>query len=211
MKLYSYFRSSASYRVRIALNVKKVKYDIESINIVNGEQKESDYLEKNKQGLVPALELDTGEILTQSGAIIEFLDDAFPEIPLIPSDKVLAAKARALGSIITNEIQPLNNLRVLEYIRDIEKFDPSQVTKWYHTWLRSGFDALENSIRKPFCLGETVTIIECCLIPQVYNAHRFKFDMSNYPKIERIYKLCLELESFQRASPEAQPDYPENL
>ena len=211
MKLYSYFRSSASYRVRIALNIKKVNYDIEPINIVNGEQRESTYLEKNKQGLVPALELDTGEILTQSSAIIEFLDHAFPEIPLIPSDKVLAAKARALGSIITNEIQPLNNLRVLEYIRDVEKFDSSQVTKWYHTWLRSGFDALENSIVKPFCLGETITIIECCLIPQVYNAHRFKFDMSNYPKIQRVCKLCLELESFQRASPEAQPDHPENF
>ena len=96
-------------------------------------------------------------------------------------------------------------------IRDIENFDTSQVTKWYHTWVRSGFDVLENSIKEPFCLGKTISIIECCLIPQVYNAHRFKFDMSEYPKIERIYKNCLELKPFQKAIPEAQPDYPDKL
>ena len=208
MKLYSYFRSSASYRVRIALNLKKVKYVIKPINIVSGEQREKDYLEKNKQGLVPLLELDTGEILTQSGAIIEFLDETFPEMRLIPTDKFLAAEARALAAVITNEVQPLNNLRVLNYIRDVANFDQSQVTDWYHTWIRSGFDALENSIKKPFCLGSTVSLVECCLIPQIYNAYRFNFDMSKYPKIEKIYKLCLELEPFQKASPEAQPDCP---
>ena len=211
MKLYSYFRSSASYRVRIALNLKCAEYTIEPVNLADGEQGKSLYLEKNSQGLVPALELDNGKILTQSIAIIEFLDQIILGNRLIPEDKILGAQARALASAVISEMQPLNNLRVLKYLGHVLDLSNEQVTDWYHNWVKLGFDFLEDSIKEPFCLGEEVSLVDCCLVPQTYNAYRFKFDVSKYPKIETVYRNCLELQAFQNASPEAQLDFTKSL
>lgn len=215
MKLYSYFRSSAAYRVRIALGLKNLPFDIVPVHLVKcgGEQKLPDYTAINPQQLVPTFATNNGEILTQSMAILEFLEESYPQTPLLPTDKLARAKVRALCQIIASDIHPLNNLRVLKYLKNTLEVSEIQKDAWYQHWIAEGFEAIEKMLpdrfseNGNFCYGDTPTFADCCLIPQVYNALRFDCDMTNYPKIMQIYTHCNTLPAFISASPEQQIDF----
>lgn len=207
MNLYDYYRSTASYRVRIALNLKNITYETLSVHLINqgGEQYASEYLQLNPQGLVPTLE-ENGHIITQSLAIIEYLNDIEPEPPLLPRTPLARAHVRSMALGIACEMHPLNNLRVLNYLRETFQADEQQVNNWYHHWLKTGFDALEKRLqsipnRQYFCYGTHVSLADICLIPQVYNATRFNFSMTQYPNINEINTHCLNLTAFQNAAP----------
>lgn len=210
MKFYGYFRSSAAYRVRIALNLKGLAPEFVPVHLVKdgGRQKKPDYLARNPQGLVPALELDDGTMLTQSLAIIEYLDAAYPEPRLIPAAPVLAAKVRAVALAIACDIHPLNNLRVLNYLKGPLKHSQEEANAWYRHWiLEGGLNAIEQMISGgPCCFGNTPTLADACLIPQVFNARRFKIDISYLPKIVAVDAHCATLEAFAAAEPARQPD-----
>lgn len=210
MKLYDYFRSTACYRVRIALNLKNIAYEKINIHLVNhgGEQHSPEYREVNPQELVPSLEINQ-RVLSQSLAIIDYLDETYSKPALLPPDPWDKAIVRSLALIVACDMHPLNNLRVLNRLKEQFQADEAQVTEWYHHWLKAGFDAFEMKLqqikRSPsFCFGDTVTLADLCLIPQVYNAHRFHFAMDNYPLINEINAHCLTLEPFQKAVPEIQ-------
>lgn len=214
MKLYSYFRSSAAFRVRIALALKNINYQVIPIHLVKngGEHKQSDYTAINPQQLVPALD-DNGTIITQSITIMEYLEDKYPATPLLPSNAQDRAFVRSLMQLIACDIHPLNNLRVLQYLQNTLSINDNQKNNWYHHWITTGFDAIEqmlanhHQINKPlFCYQNLPTLADCCLIPQVYNAKRFDFDLSKYPNISHIYKHCMTLQAFQEAYPDNQPD-----
>jgi maleylacetoacetate isomerase len=203
MILYDYFRSTACYRVRIALKLKKLKYDRVEVHLTDngGAQNTPEYREINPQGLVPALEID-GQEFTQSLAIIEYLDELHPKIPLLPEDPMLKAKVRALALVIACDMHPLNNLRVLNQLKAQFKAEDVDIQRWYHHWLKTGFDAIEAHLAyldrsKPFCLGHSFTLADVCLIPQVFNAKRFHFAMDDYPLISAINEHCLTLDAFQ--------------
>lgn len=207
MKLYHYYRSSASYRVRIALNIKHIAYESVDIHLINndGEHNTPRYLEINPQGLVPCLEVD-GHTISQSLAIIEYLDETFPQNPLLPTDALSKAKVRALALIIACDMHPLNNLRVLSQIKDQFNANEADVINWYHRWLKPGFDAFEAQLKTmnrsgPFCFGNQLTLADLCLIPQVFNAHRYHFSMDDYPLINAINDHCLRLDVFDKAKP----------
>lgn len=209
MKLYDYFRSTACYRVRIALNIKDIAYETVPIHLVNngGEQHSASYHLINPQELVPSLETKEG-ILTQSLAIIEYLEDLAPEIPLLPANILAKAQVRALALLISSDIHPINNLRVLNRLKEQFKADESAVLCWYHHWLRTGFDAIEEKLgqlkrQEAVCFGDSLSLADVCLVPQVYNAHRFNFSLEPYPLIQEINSYCLTLDPFQRAAPEA--------
>lgn len=210
MKLYDYFRSSAAYRVRIALNLKDVPVEQIGIHLVKdgGRQHGAQYRARNPQGLVPALELDDGTVLTQSLAIIDYLDTVFPEPPLVPADPVLAAKARAVALTIACDIHPLNNLRVLNYLKDPLGHTQQEADDWYRHWLlQGGLEAVEALIEGGrFCFGDAPSVADICLIPQVFNARRYKIDISHLPKIEAVDRHCKELPAFLDAHPRRQPD-----
>ncbi|MFV8816516.1 maleylacetoacetate isomerase [Haliea sp. E17] len=209
MKLYSYYRSSCSYRVRIALNLKGLDYEYLPVNIVQGEQKGDAYLAHNPQGLVPALQLDGGDIIGQSTAILEWLEENHPAPALLPGDSLQRARVRALTQSIACDIQPLNNIAILNYLkRDLGASDAA-VNDWYTAWIRRGFDAVEHTLASSsgdFCFGDQPGLADCYLVPQVYNADRFGIDTQDYRHIRRIYDHCLTLAAFARAAPEAQPD-----
>lgn len=211
MKLYSYFRSSAAYRVRIALALKNLPFELVPVHLVNngGEQKSPDYTAINPQQLLPSFETDNGDILTQSLAILEFLEEGYPENPLLPTEPQARAKVRALCQLIACDIHPLNNLRVLKYLKTALNVSDEQKTAWYQHWVMEGFTALEKLLPEnaDFCYGNSPTLADCCLIPQVYNAIRFDCDMSQFPKIWRIYQHCMSLPAFITASPEQQVDF----
>lgn len=211
MKLYSYFRSSAAYRVRIALALKGLAFDIVPVHLVNngGEQKSPDYTAINPQQLLPSFETDEGEIITQSLAILEFLEENYPQVSLLPTDKIARAKVRALCQIIACDIHPIDNLRVLKYLKNTLEVTEEQKNAWYQHWVYEGFNAIEKLLpdNPKFCFGDSPTLVDCCLIPQVYNAIRFECDMTNYPKIWQIYQHCNTLPSFIEASPEQQVDF----
>ena len=203
MKLYSYYRSSASYRVRIALRLKQVNYDLIPVHLLNqgGEQYLPDYRVINPQSLVPTLD-DHGYIITQSLAIIEYLNERYPNPPLLPATAEERALIRSLALQIACEIHPLNNLRVLNQLRQQFHATDDAVTTWYHHWLKQGFDALETRLSqldrtKPVCYGEQISLADLCLIPQVYNARRFNFSLDNYPMIQAIDAYCLGFSEFQ--------------
>jgi maleylpyruvate isomerase len=211
VKLYSYFRSSAAYRVRIALNLKGIKADHSFRHLRKGEHRAPDYVAINPQKLVPALMLDSGEVLTQSMAILEYLEETHPEPPLLPKDPVGRARARSLALIPTADIHPIQNLRVMNYLR--EKYDQSEegTFAWSRHWIETGFDAYEASIAKDrrtgaYSHGDQPTMADLCLVPQVFNASRFKVDMSRYPTIQRIYATCMKHPAFDAAQPAKQPD-----
>ena len=214
MKLYTYWRSSAAYRLRIALNLKGIAYDDHYVNMLRdgGEQLKEEYLRINSQKLVPALETDENETLTQSMAIMEYLDESYPETPaLLPESTLGRARVRALSQAIACEIHPLNNLRVLKYLVNELGVSEEQKTAWYHHWISEGFTALEAMLSKSnetgqYCHGNTPGLADACLIPQLYNAHRFNVDMNAFPTIKRIEEACLELKAFQDARPELQGD-----
>lgn len=213
MELYSYFRSSAAYRVRIAFNLKGLQagedYQLIAVNLVAGEQRSEDFLKVNPQGLVPALLLDSGDIVAQSFAILDWLEREHPKPPLLPTDSLNRAMVIATVQAIAADIHPLNNLRVLNYLQNDLQLSEEQRTGWYHHWLKSGFTALEARAAAPYYFGERVTLADVYLVPQLLNAHRFQLDMSPYPKLSAIEKVCNELKEFQTAHPDMQPDNPE--
>jgi len=208
MKLYSYWRSSAAYRVRVALNLKNLDYDSVPVHLVRGEQRGA-YRERNPQGLVPALEHD-GHIITQSLAIIDYLDHVFPETPLAPVEPLARSRVQALAQIVVADIHPLNNLRVRKYLASELQISKQQQEDWNKHWVEQGFSAIEtllqDSATGDFCHGNSPTLADVCLIPHVYNVRRAEIDMSPYPEIARIDANCLALDAFDRAIPEHQPD-----
>jgi maleylpyruvate isomerase len=207
LRLYSYFRSSAAFRVRIALELKGIAYQTVPVNLLEGEQHGAAYRARNPQGLVPALELADGRLLTQSLAILEWLEAAHPQPALLPADAFERARIRALCALVACDIHPLNNLRVLSYLEQRLALDQATRDSWYHHWLGEGFAAIEAQLGEaPFVAGETPGMAEALLVPQVFNAHRFRFDMRPFPRLDALYQRCLVLEPFQRAHPQAQPD-----
>lgn len=209
MKLYGYFRSSAAYRVRIALNLKGLAVEHVPVHLLRqgGEQRGPDYLAKNPQGLVPALELDDGIVLTQSLAIIEYLDMIRPEPRLVPADPVLAAKVRAVALAIACDIHPLNNLRVQTYLKTELAQDEARVGAWIDHWMQGGLEAIERTIQPaPFAFGSSPTMADVCLIPQVFNAQRFAVPLDAFPKIRAVDAACMKLAAFQSAHPSRQAD-----
>lgn len=209
MDLYGYFRSSASYRVRIALNLKGLEYQYHPVNLLHGEQRGNAYRKLNPQGLVPAL-VDDSQVLTQSLAIIEWLEETHPKIPLLPATPQERARVRALAYNVACDIQPIQNLRVLKYLQGELGVTDEQKLAWIRHWIEGGFDALEQQLQSstaaPFAGGATPGLFECCLIPQIYNAQRFAVDVSRYPSIDRISNACAELAAFEQARPENQAD-----
>lgn len=207
LQLYSYFRSSAAYRVRIALNYKGIEYQQIPVNLLDNEQNSEAYLAVNPLGLVPALKLADGTIITQSTAILEWLEEQYPEPGLYPSEAPTRAQARSLCNSIACDIHPLNNLRVLKYLKEELKVSEEQKNNWYQHWIAKGFSGVEKALSPgPYALGHTVSMVDIYLIPQVYNALRFNQDMKSYPNITRIYHKCNELDAFKRAAPESQMD-----
>lgn len=207
MILYDYFRSTACYRVRIALNIKNISYEKKEVHLVNngGEQNSPEYHSINPQGLVPSITIN-GQIISQSLAIIDYLDETYPENPLLPEDPFLRATLKSLALIVACDMHPLNNLRVLNQLKEQFKANEEQVMEWYHHWLKAGFDAFEEQLKrlersKPVCSGNDVSLADVCLIPQVYNANRFHFAMDNYPLINEINAYCLTIPAFQKAVP----------
>jgi maleylacetoacetate isomerase len=209
LKLLGYWRSSATYRVRIALELKAIPYDYEPVNLLAGEQRSAAYLEKNPQGLVPALITEEGGVLTQSQAIIEFLEERYPERQILPLDPEERAKARAIASIIACEAQPFMNLRIQKYLKDNLKLDSDALNHWLNTWPGGAMASVEALIAKaegPFCLGASPSIADAFLTPQVFGALRFGVDMSAMPKIMSVYEHCNTVDAFIRAQPQHQPD-----
>jgi maleylacetoacetate isomerase len=206
VKLYTYFRSSAAYRVRIALNLKRVSYEAVPVNLLKGEQREAGYKALNPQMRVPSL--DIGETtLVQSPAILEYLDEAYPEPPLLPMGAVNRAKVRAIASLIACDIHPLNNSGTLAYIKNRLGHDQAAADEWYAHWVREGFDAIEAMLGPgPYAFGSKITLADVYLVPQVFNARRFNVPLDNYPKIVAVDAACAELKAFQDAAPNSQPD-----
>lgn len=218
MKLHNYFRSSASYRVRIALELKGLAYDYCAVHLVRGEHRSAPYTDLVADTLVPMLEVD-GACLTQSMAIIEYLDETRPQIGLLPVDALGRAQVRALAQTVACEIHPLNNLRVLKYLVQEMGHDEAAKLTWYRHWVRQGLLTVERQLGawaqarhakglapSIYCYGETPTLADCCLIPQLYNAVRFQVDVSGLPLVMQVNQTCLALPAFQRAQPENCPD-----
>jgi len=192
VKLYTYFRSSASFRVRIALNLKGLAYEPRFVHLPKGQHREPGFGAVNPQGLVPALELDDGRRLAQSMAIIEYLDEVHPRPPLMPKDPLTRARVRSLSQLVACEIHPLNNLRALQYLRKQLGQNEEQVGVWYRHWVAEGFAKLEAALAGDaatgrFCHGDAPTMADCCLVPQVFNAKRYEFDAKRYPTTMRVF------------------------
>ena len=210
MKLYTYFRSSAAFRVRIALNLKGLPWEAVPVHLVRagGEQHQPAYLALNPAGLVPALE-DEGEMLTQSLAIIEYLDETHPQPPLLPASPAERARVRALALDIACEIHPLNNLRVLRYlVRDLKLSDADK-DRWYRHWVETGLEVVERQlVAQPgrFCHGDTPTLADCCLVPQIFNAQRLQCRTEHVPQVMRVFEACMRLPAFDKTQPSSCPD-----
>lgn len=206
MKLYGYFRSSAAYRVRIALNLKKVQAEQIPVSLLLGDQKAEHYTTVNPQGLVPALATEQG-VLGQSLAMLEWLEASYPTPTLLPGDVWQQAQIRAFALSIACDIHPLNNLRVLKYLTGELGLSEAQKNTWYQHWIETGFSALEQQVGGgKFCFGANPSMADVCLIPQMYNARRFKIDLADYPKLCAIEARCNALPAFTEAAPENQPD-----
>jgi maleylacetoacetate isomerase len=209
VKLYSYFRSSAAYRVRIALNLKGIAYETAPIHLVRegGHNRRPEFRAINPQMRVPVLVTPKGDVLIQSLAIIEYLDEIQPEPALLPKNPVARAKARALAELIACDIHPLNNIGPLRYLKNDMGQEQSAIDTWYHHWVIAGFEALETLMGSgPYVCGEQVTVADLCLVPQVYNARRLKVPLEKFPKIVAADAACQSLAAFDRARPENQPD-----
>jgi maleylpyruvate isomerase len=207
--LYSYFRSSAAYRVRIALSFKGLSYDTAGIHLQKegGQNRKPDYRAVNPQMRVPALRLDSGEMLTQSLAIIEYLDEVHPQPPLLPPAPIDRAKVRALSQLVACDIHPLNNVGPLRYLKNELGQDQSKIDAWYRHWVLEGFDAIEAMIRPgPYAYGAEVTLADLCLVPQVANARRLKVPLERFSGIVAVDAACAKLSAFEKARPENQPD-----
>lgn len=213
LTLYSYFRSSAAYRVRIGLNMKKVTYEVIPIHLVKegGEQFSEAYRFTNPQCLVPALK-EEGCTLNQSLAILEYLDETYKEPPLLPKENLDRAYVRGIAQMIVSDIHPLNNLRVLTYLKNQLNMTDDQKNDWYRHWVDVGFTAIETIIQQrglvgKYCFKDQITLADLCLIPQIYNAKRFHIPLTSFPTLVEIYENCMTLPAFQEAAPEAQSDF----
>ncbi|MEC3765995.1 MULTISPECIES: maleylacetoacetate isomerase [Cupriavidus] len=212
LKLYSYFRSSASFRVRIALELKGLSYDYVPVHLLKegGQQLKPEFRAVNPDGLVPAL-ADGEHVLQQSLAIVEYLDEVHPEPKLLPGTALDRAYVRGLAQEIACEIHPLNNLRVLKYLKHTVGVADEVKDAWYRHWIELGFASLQANLERSgkagrFCFGDTPTLADLCLVPQVFNAQRFNIDVARYPAIAKIYEACMALPAFQKAEPKSQPD-----
>ena len=216
MKLYNYFRSSASFRVRIALNLKGLSYDYVPVHIAKGEHKKDDFAALSMDKLVPVLEID-GQRLSQSMAIIEYLDEKFPGPKLVPEDALARAQVRALAQSIACEIHPLNNLRVLKYLTKDMGVSEDAKNTWYRHWTRDGLESFERQLAairgnqgtsgvSSYCFGSTPTLADCCLVPQIFNAQRFKTPLEGLPRTMAAFDACMKLAAFQDAQPSRCPD-----
>jgi maleylacetoacetate isomerase len=212
LQLYTFFRSSTSFRLRIALALKGLPYEARYVSLPKMEHKAPGYVGLNPQGLVPTLVDDSGRAFTQSLAMIEYLDETHPEPPLVPGDPVERWYVRAVAQIIGCEMHPLNNVRVLKYLKSAYGLDDDRVNKgWYPHWIAEGFGGLEAFLREQrragrYCHGDAVSLADVCLVPQVFNAERFGCDLAPYPTVMRIYRACLELPAVQAAHPSKQAD-----
>jgi maleylacetoacetate isomerase len=208
MKLYTYFRSSAAFRVRIALNLKGLAYEPAFVHLAKGEHRAPGYGTLNPQALLPALE-DESRLLSQSLAILEYLEETRPQVPLLPRDPVGRARVRSLALLIACEIHPVNNLRVLQHLKRALGQNEEQVNAWYRHWIADGMAKLEADLGKApgkFCHGDAPTMADCCLVPQVFNAQRYQCETSPYPTVMRVFAECMKLDAFDRAQPSKQPD-----
>src|SRR3954468_4991818 len=213
MRLYGYWRSSATHRVRIALNWKELGFEAVPTNLVQGEHRRLTYLEKNPQGLVPALEVD-GAVLGQSLAILEYLEETRPEPPLLPKEPLARARVRSLAQLIACDIHPLNNLRVLNHVRRTYQQGDGGVEAWYRHWIAPGLTMLDTELGGSAGLyshGDAVSLADVCLVPQLVNARRHRCDLGPYPTVLRVEEACLMLPAFDKARPERQPDARERL
>lgn len=215
MTLYGYFRSSTAYRTRIAMNLKGLDYDYSSVNLAEDEQLEAEFKAINPQGLVPVLQADD-LLLYQSPAILEWLEEVYPENALLPKDAAGRMHVRAISAMIGCDIHPINNRRILQYLRNELSVDEEQVMAWCKRWMSDGFTALEKRLaddknRGKFCYGDNPTFADCYLIPQVSSARRFKVDLNDYPNIVEIDTHCRTLKAFADADPMMQPDAPQSL
>lgn len=208
MKLYTYFRSSSSFRVRIALNLKDIAYEPVFVHLVKGEQSSEAYKAKNPMGLVPALEVD-GKVLAESVAIIEYLDEVAPAPAFLPEEPMDRAVVRAMVNVIACGIQPLNNLAVLKYLKEPLGKEQADVDQWYTHWIERGFEAMEKMVAEhggAYCFGDKVTMADVFLIPQIWNGRRFNTDMTPYPNLMRVEEALYQIDAFDKAKPENQPD-----
>ena len=213
IRLYTYFRSSAAYRVRIALNLKGIDYQAVPVHLVRngGEHRSAEYLALNPQGLVPALAVD-GQMLTQSLAIMEYLDETHPDPALLPADPLGRARVRAIAQAIACDIHPINNLRVLHYLGGTLGLDQAAKDVWYRHWVETGLQAVEAMLvgdprTGAFCHGDQPGLADCCLVPQVFNARRFNCDLTMLPTIIGIADRCEKIDAFNQAAPAQQPDF----
>ncbi|MDA8752775.1 maleylacetoacetate isomerase [Halieaceae bacterium] len=211
MILHSYYRSSAAYRVRIALNLKGISYTQSAVNLLASQQHSPGYLARNPQGLVPALELDDGSVIAQSTAILEWLEECYPEPALLPAGSLARARVRSLCSHIACDVHPLNNMSVTSYLKEDLGADDAAIHRWYTRWMHRGFSAFELMVRDGngrYCHGDVPGLADCLLIPQMFNAFRFDVDMGPFPTLCSIYAHCNTLEAFAQAQPTRQPDAP---
>jgi len=211
VRLYSYYRSSASYRVRIGLALKEITYDYFAVNLLRAQQKSGEYMAKNPQGLVPALETDEGVLISQSVAILEWLEEIQPQPPLLPRDPLQRALVRSAVNSIVCDTHPLNNMSITNYLQNPLGASAEEVQAWYEQWIWRGFDGIEKTLEAhagTCCFGDSPGMADTCLIPQVYNALRFEVSMAAYPKIMAVWDHCNSLHAFQLAHPDAQPDTP---
>ena len=208
MKLYSYWRSSAAYRVRIVLNLKSIDCEQVAVNLLKGEHKAAQYLAVNPAGLVPALELDDGRHLSQSTAIIQLLEGEHPQPPLLPADSFDKARVLSWVYTVACEIHPLNNIGVTNFLKSELGADKEQIQAWLFAWFQRGFSSLDSSIdAAPYCFGDNVTMADIYLVPMAYNALRFEYDLAGlHPKVMAVYEACTKLPAFIDAAPENQPD-----
>lgn len=211
MKLYSYYRSSAAYRIRIALNLKGLDYEYAAVNLLAKDQKSDAYLTQNPQGLVPALQLNDDTVLQQTMAILEYLEETYPEPALLPGKPLDRAAVRSMAQHIACDIHPLNNMSVLNYLRDNLDADDAQISSWYTQWVHRGFSALETQLTGnsgEVCFGDTPTLVDVMLVPQMYNARRFKVPLEDFPTLRRINAALEALPAFASAHPDRAPDAP---
>ncbi len=209
MKLFGYWRSSATYRVRIALALKGIDYDYAPVNLLQGEQRAEPYLAKSPLALVPALETDDGAVIVQSLAIMEYLEEAHPEPSILPGSAVARAQMRAIAASLACEAQPFMNLRIQKYLKEERGFDEDAMTDWLNRWPGGAMAAVEKIVERTggdYCVGDVPTMADCCLVPQMFGAKRFNVDMSGMPRLNEIYERCLNHPAFEKAHPENQPD-----